>query len=91
MCMHVCVCVCVCVCACVHAAARRYFGAGLFFGWVCCGIAAVLYLIWRVLEAVYPRSDIEVRQRVCLAPWLLDAARLPACLPAFVPVSVLSA
>lgn len=39
---------------------RRYFGAGVFFGWLCCMIAALAYLLWRFLEWRSPAADIEV-------------------------------
>ncbi|KAL0044537.1 hypothetical protein WJX82_011610 [Trebouxia sp. C0006] len=38
----------------------RYYQCGSWFGKICCCVAAVLHLYWKWLEAVCPRTDIEI-------------------------------
>jgi hypothetical protein len=38
----------------------RYYQCGCWFGKICCCVAAVLHLYWKWLEAVCPRTDIEI-------------------------------
>lgn len=39
---------------------RRFFGAGVFFGWIAVGIVALLHLLWCVLKHTCPASEIEL-------------------------------
>jgi phosphatidylinositol glycan class A protein len=38
----------------------RQATVGAIAGWICCFTVAVLYLIWRFLEFLSPREDIEM-------------------------------
>lgn len=39
---------------------RRYYSAGLMFGWICCAIVSILYIINVFLEWLVPAATIEV-------------------------------
>lgn len=42
---------------------RRYYSAGLMFGWICCAIVSILYIINVFLEWLVPAATIEVSSR----------------------------
>lgn len=40
---------------------RRYSTVGgTVAGWLCCFTVSVMYLVWRIIEWVWPRDEIEV-------------------------------
>lgn len=41
---------------------RRYYGCGVYAGKLFCIVMAVDYLVWMLLEYVFPRDDVEVVQ-----------------------------
>lgn len=38
----------------------RYSSVGSVTGWLCCFTVAVLHLVWRVIEWVWPEQDVEL-------------------------------
>ena len=39
---------------------KKYYGCGVWAGKLFCILAAICYIVWRVVEWLYPRDEIEI-------------------------------
>lgn len=60
----------------------RFHRRGVWAGKLFCLVVAVDYLLWRLLEWLFPRGDIDAVPRFPRDRWRADAARLVASAPA---------
>lgn len=52
---------------------RRYSTVGgTLAGWLCCFVVSVMYLVWRIIEWVWPRDEIEVARDFPSTQYMAD-------------------